>query len=150
MTTTGYSEAAIFSKNQISSNRERLEQSYALGAGRQEVYEALYAMCEECQDSNWDGHGAEPISLEAYRNAYAFVEALPMGCRSPSVGAEPDGHVTFEWYKSTSRVLSASVSPEGMIYYAALLGSGKRSGAEPFRGEIPQPLLEIIRLVGPT
>ena len=75
--------------------------------------------------------------------ARGVFEALPLGTPPPTVGAETDGHLTLEWYRSTNRVLSVSVSPEGLIYYAALLGTSKRSGTEPFRGEIPEDIMRI-------
>ena len=63
---------------------------------------------------------------------------------APSVGAEPDGQITFEWYQSQRRILSVSVSQEGDLHYAALLGYSRRYGTEPFFGEIPADILKLV------
>lgn len=113
---------------------------------RQQVFHALAAQAETCAKSGWDGHGAEAVSLDAYRCAYRLVESLPPGFPMPGVGAEPDGHLTLEWYRSPSRVLSVSVSPAGELNYAALLGdASRRTGSEIFSGEPPADLLHLIR-----
>lgn len=117
-------------------------------ADRQQVFQALAAQADACAKSGWDGHGAEPVSLEAYRCAYRFVETLPPGCPLPDIGAEPDGHLTLEWYRTSSRVLSLSIGPEGELNYAALLGdSTRRTGSEKFGQEVPHDLLHLIHQV---
>jgi hypothetical protein len=63
------------------------------------------------------------------------------------VGAEPDGHITLEWYRGPRWTLSVSVSPDGMLYYAALFGSSEVRGAEPFFGDVPDIILSLIRRV---
>ena len=115
---------------------------------RQPVFQALAAQAESCAQRGWDGHGAEPVSLDAYRCAYRLVETLPSGCPMPGVGAEPDGHLTLEWYRSPDQVLSVSVSPEGVLNYAALLGdTSRRTGSEIFHNRVPVDLLHLIRQV---
>jgi hypothetical protein len=44
--------------------------------------------------------------------------------------------------------LSVSVSPDGELHYAALLGLSKAYGTEPFFGEAPRPILDLIFRVG--
>ena len=96
----------------------------------------------------WDGYGAEPVTLDAYRVAYRLVEHLPADIPMPSVGAEPDGHLTLEWYQSPSRVLSVSVGPAGELNYAALLGeTSRRTGSEVFQNRVPGDLLQLIHQV---
>ncbi len=105
----------------------------------------MSALDTECQEPNWDGYVAEPVSAETYRLACKFLKSLPLGTPAPSMGAEADGHLTLEWYLNPNRVLSVSVSPEGMIYWAALLGSSKRSGTEAFQGEVPEDMIRIVQ-----
>jgi hypothetical protein len=104
-------------------------------------------VAEACRAADWDAHGAVPVASDAVRHARRFVEALPPGYPPPSVGAEPDGHVTLEWYRATDWLLSVSVSPEGMLYYAALLGKDDPRGSCPFGGEVPETILYLIRRV---
>ncbi len=115
---------------------------------RQGVFEALAAQAEACEKPGWDGYRAEPVTLDAYRFAYRLVEHLPDDIPMPSVGAEPDGHLTLEWYQSPSRVLSVSVGPAGELNYAALLGdTSRRTGTEVFQNHMPDDLLQLIHQI---
>lgn len=144
--TGGVSEEAQFVDEQIAGQPLGLQDSIALGRGRQAAKEALYTIAEECAALNWDGYEAEPVSDATYGLAYRFLEALPLGTPMPTVGAEPDGQITFEWHRSADWTLSVSVDPEGKLHYSALLGASKVHGEEPFFGEIPERILEIISL----
>jgi len=109
----------------------------------------LNGLVSECGLPNWDGHGARPVLAKTIRQAQRFVEALPPGTRAPSVGAEPDGHVTLEWHRSARQTLSVSISPDGELHYAALLGASKTYGTEAFFGDVPECILVLISRVEP-
>jgi hypothetical protein len=111
--------------------------------------EELATIAQECSSANWDGYGAAPVSEETFDQASAFLESLPLGTPAPSVGAEPDGHLTLEWYRSPRLTLSVSASPDGDLHYAALVGPAKAYGTEPFLGEVPQVILDLIHRVAP-
>lgn len=147
-TTRGASETARFVAEQLEQGLRRLLGSYSLGLASRRTFEQLYALADECRASGWDGHGALAVAPETVREAIRFLEALPLGTPAASVGAEPDGQVTFEWYRSPRRILSVSISPESEIHYAALLGSSKAYGTEPFFGEVPRVILQLIHRVG--
>ena len=149
MTTHAASETADYIARQSKEERRRMQASYALGLGAMGVDE-LYRIVEQCSNANWDGYGAMPVTRETFIQACNFMEALPLGTTAPSVGAEPDGHLTLEWYRSSRRILSVSISPEGELHYAALLGHRKIYGTEPFWGEVPRIILDIIHLVEPN
>jgi hypothetical protein len=72
--------------------------------------EELATVWEECRNDNWDGHHAIAVSQDALRNAYTFLESLPIGHPAPSIGAEPDGHLTLEWYRSAIHPTTAADS----------------------------------------
>jgi hypothetical protein len=144
--TRATSDAARHVADQIEIGRRRLKNSDILGLGV--VFNELFGVAEECKTPNWDGHGGRGVAEETYRFAYCFLEALPFGTPPPTVGAEPDGHLTFEWHRSPRRTLSVSISPEGDLHYAALLGPrDKDYGTKPFYGEIPMPILDLIARV---
>ena len=147
MTTAGASDAAYFIAEQVQKGRGHLQSSHSLGLGAKSVLEDLIKVAEECRSANWDGYGAAPITNETFWQAYHFLSALPFGFPTPSVGAEPDGHLTFEWHRSSRRTLSISISPEGELHYAALLGSSKAYGTEPFSGTVPKIILDLINRV---
>ena len=105
---------------------------------------------EECREANWDGYGAQPVQEKTYHLAHQFLAALPLSTPLPSIGAEPDGHITAEWHRSPQRTLSVSISPDGELHYAALLRSAKTYGTELFTGEIPKIIFDLIRRVTAT
>ena len=125
------------------SRREYLHKSLYLGLGG-EVFSDLFDVSEKCKLAGWDGESAEPVLQDTYQNAYRFLESLPLGIQKPSVGVEPDGHITFEWYKSPRQTLSVSVSPDGFLYFSALLGLQKTNGTRVFVGEVPKIVVELI------
>lgn len=142
------SETAHYIARQAKEERRSMQATYSLGLGAMGVDE-LYKTVEQCSTANWDGYGAAPVTHETFLQTKNFLEALPLGTAVPTVGAEPDGHLTLEWYKSPRRTLSVSISPEGDLHYAALMGHKKRYGTEPFWGDVPDVILDIIRQVEP-
>jgi hypothetical protein len=147
ISTPGESCTARFVQEQVEQGRRYLQNSEFLGQGSRAVFEELFEIVNQCNVPDWDGYGAEPVSNEAFLKAYFFLEAMPLGMQPPSIGAEPDGQITLEWYKSTRRTLSISVSPEGDLHYSALIGTNKAYGTEAFFGEIPTPIIELINRV---
>jgi hypothetical protein len=112
---------------------------------KRDALDELGEVWEECRRANWDGSGAVAVEQDTLRNAYQFIEALPLDYPLPSVGVEPDGHLTLEWYRSPRWTLSVSVTPEGTLYYSALFGSEDPRGSSPFFDEIPQTILFLIK-----
>lgn len=146
--TVGLSRHAQFVDQSARDHLATFRQARFLDDGRRAVQSELAGQQEDCARRGWDGYDAEPVSIGTYRYAVRFVEALPAGFPMPSVGAEADGHLTLEWYRNPSRVVSVSISPEGCLHYAALLGANvRKSGTEPFLGEVPSDLLQLIRRV---
>lgn len=146
-TTRGLSDAARHVAIQIEDSRRHLHTSVSLGLRGQGVFGELCSVAEECRAPNWDSQGAVPVLDETYQTAYRFLEALPLGVAAPGIGAEPDGHITFEWHRSPRRTLSVSVSPERELHYAALLGPSQTYGTEPFFGDVPALILDLISRV---
>jgi hypothetical protein len=127
---------------------EYFKQSATLS--KQPAYDELYAFWQECKLPNWDGYNAFEVQEVTLFKAHWLIEALPLGYPLPSVGAEPDGHLTLEWYANPYLTLSVSVSPEGILYYAALLGDHDARGSEFFwedGADVPQTILELIKEV---
>lgn len=143
MTTRGASELADFVAKQGADGRRSLQNSFYFGFNVRAVCNELFAVAEECKSANWDGQGALPVSDESYRAAFKFIEALPLGTVAPSVGVEPDGEMTLEWYHSPRRTLSISFSKDGEMHYAALLGASKAYGTEPFFGDVPKIIMDL-------
>jgi len=141
--TPGFSVPAEFVTEQNSICSRHLRESSAFGIGSL-LREEFSNVWEECRVANWDGYNALAVTQETLRFAYTFLESLPLGFPRPSIGAEPDGHLTVEWHQSRRRTLSVSISPDGELHYAALLGLGRTCGTEPFFGEIPESILDLV------
>lgn len=146
-TTAGFSPEAEFVAKATRAGYRRLQSSNALGI--EPSLDELGTVWEECRLPNWDGYGAAPVSQDTLRNTYTLLESLPLGMPRPSIGAEPDGQLTLEWHRSSRRTLSVSVTPDGELHFAALLGPNRVYGTEVFFGDVPQRILELIRQVSP-
>jgi len=107
--------------------------------------DALRATYRECNEHNWDGYGALPISPTTYDEAVRFLNALPSWMPTPEIVPEPDGDIGFDWNFGKNRVFAASVNGTNHITYAGLLGTGNKAhGTEVFDGSIPQTLVDHI------
>lgn len=124
----------------------RLHGSFAIGTVSQ-VRGELADVFLECMDADWDGHNALPVTYETYQLAERFLLNLPLGIRRPSIGAEPDGHLTLEWYGGVRRSVSVSIEPSGFVHYAALVGPEREYGAKVFGDSVPQVILDLIKRV---
>ena len=143
--TPGLSETATYLKNQAYEGYKHSREPISRGNARQATMDALFDTYNESSQDNWDGHGASAVTQSVYRNAYRLLEVIPDGVSFPSIGAEPDGQITFEWHQSPRQTLSLSITSEGDIHYAALLGAGRAYGTEPFLDQIPDTVLSLIQ-----
>jgi len=99
----------------------------------------------ECQSPGWDGYGAHAVLMGAKTQAQRFVDLLPYRLHAPDPTADSDGDVSLVWDFGPGHVFSVSISADGTLAYAGLLGGGvKRHGAEPFNGDIPKIILQSI------
>lgn len=143
----GTSETARFISKQTETGLDLLKSSLAFGLYGQKALDDLSLTFEECREANWDGYQAMPVSEDTYQLAAQFLKALPLGASMPAIGAEADGHLTMEWYRSPRRTLSVSISSEGELHYASLMGASKAYGTEPFFGEVPEVIMSLINRV---
>jgi len=150
LSSQGNSATAQFIAEQLRNGRSYLQESQALGLFGKGVLNDLYQVYEACRMPDWDGYGALPLDEATFDLAREFIDALPLGTPLPSFGAEPDGHLTMEWHHSVRRTLSISVSPEGELHYAAILGSNRAYGTEVFYGEAPKKIVDLIYEVIPS
>lgn len=131
----------------ISAQYADVEVSYPASVRDATLRAELESLMLDCCRSGWDGYGAEAVSTDAYRAAERFIRSLPVGIPQPELSADPDGCVTFEWRKSPRRTLLVSVRPGYALDYAALIGTAKAHGSEPFFGELPETLKTLIRRI---
>jgi len=146
--TAGVSDEARFIDMSAEESIHRLKQAYSLDDGRMHVLMMLDGVATQCSAPGWDGYDAEPVKRATVEVARRFISALPTGFPMPTVGAEPDGHITLEWYRNPNCVVSVSISPEHDLHYAALFSnSARQNGTETFFGSVPDNLLSVINRV---
>jgi len=143
--TPGASEGARYVAEQVRRSRVHLEYSQTFGADRDQLRAALYATFMETRENGWDGYGAAAVHPDTYRVARRLLDALPHGFPLPTFGAEPDGHITFEWHRAAKHTVSLSISPEGDLHFAALHGTERDYGSRVFFGELPARIAELVR-----
>jgi hypothetical protein len=147
LSTPGSSLTAKDIAKRLSEGRKELLDSHFLGFGAKLAMNGLAAVAQECRTANWDGYGAEPVSQEAIDQAKRFLEALPLEMQPTSVGAEADGSVTLEWYRSIKRTLSISIASSARLHYAAVYDATGKSGFEDFFGRISEDIINLINRV---
>ena len=89
-------------------------------------------MSQECSGNNWDGYRAAPITEQTYLQACAFLDALPLGTPAPSVGAEPDGHLTLEWHRSARGPYQSALAPKAIFTMLRYWDRPKHTEPNPF------------------
>lgn len=141
----GNSETARYLDSTSQTKEQHFSESAAFS--KQPAYNELFSVWNECKISNWDGYNAFPVKEKTLLNTYLFIKALPLGTSLPSVGIEPDGHLTLEWYRHPRWTLSISISPECKLYYAALFGESVERDSEVFAGIVPRTILDLIQRV---
>jgi len=144
--TPGFSKPADFIAEQNSLCSRHLRESSAFGI-ESVLRKELADIWLDCRNPNWDGYDAIPVSWDSFSCAHDLLKSLPLGFPHPSIGAEPDGQVTLEWYRSSHRTLSVSVSHDAKLHYAALLGPARTCGTEPFLGTFPSAVSDLVRRV---
>ena len=141
----GIGEDAQLMAGRFNEVRQHFQGSFSLGSSQRNALEALYEVFGECCQPDWDGYGARKVSWENYLAAKRFVEALPVGFRPPEVSADPDGEISFEWYKDRNCLFSVSIGHDNELTYAGLFGASRTRGTELFFDEIPDLILNCIK-----
>jgi hypothetical protein len=96
----------------------------------------------ECSQENWDGEGAQAMSVRTYQEAVRFLCALPFTIGAPEVIPEPNGPIGFQWRSGPNAVFVASVNGTQRISYAGLFGKGVTAyGTEDFSDAIPETII---------
>jgi len=137
----GASECALLVHEHLVASRRMIQKSESLGC--EATIDEVRALAGELNTPGWDGDKARPVSRHTMAAAERLVRSLPLGMSLPTIGAEPDGSLTLEWYKSPHRVVSVSVSPDGSLHYAALIGTSAQYGREPQLDSIPPVILRL-------
>lgn len=95
---------------------------------KKQLEKALEGLRKECALPNWDGYNANALNKKSLKFAKSFLAKCGKRILPTSVGADTDGCVTFEWYKSQTQQMSISFEAGGKIAYAATIYGTKAHG----------------------
>jgi len=99
----------------------------------------------ECSEPGWSGERSDPVSPEAVAAGRKLISQLPQDLASPSVGALPEGLLSFEWYRNPKRVVMVVPNANNGVDYAIRRGDEVFHGSAPFFGKLPESVLFQIR-----
>ena len=100
---------------------------------------------DECSKPGWSGERSYPIGPEALDAGYKLIAHLPGDIPSPSVGAIPEGLLSFEWYSNPKRVVMVVPNANNGVDYAIRKGDEVFHGSAPFFGKLPDTVISQIR-----
>jgi len=143
--TFGVSREAQFIKESLGSMFVNRANTQVFGSGIRSALMELAEIQDECSIANWDGYNALPLQTNSLEYAKRFLAFLPIGIEAPAVSIEPDGEISFEWYRSASRILSVSFGSSGEIHCAAIIGARRFSLSEPIGDSLPSYIASSIR-----
>jgi len=125
----------------------------SIGGPIRKTITELDSIFRDCDSPDWDGYHAMPVRVQTYQNSRRFLEALNGSWLPPSGGVDPDGEISFEWYRGPRLRFSVSIGPEATIVYAGMFGTNTVQGTETFIDELPvgigQNLRRLFRLPAP-
>jgi len=142
--TNGFSDTADYIRKSAKSIHSRLQESNYFGVQSKVFIKQLDEVANECKESGWDGYNAFPVIKRTIDLTRYFFSKLPSVFSPPTIGAEPDGSITLEWYRSPSHVFSISISSDAYIHYAYINGKVKRHGSEPLGDYISRDIVKLI------
>jgi hypothetical protein len=142
--TIAQSDAGRVIDKAIQDQMDDLKKSHTVGGAFSRFEAEFVSVVRECLVEDWDGYGAISLDLATIDAAWRFANVIPLGIQQPSVGAEPDGHITFEWHAGPEKTLSVSIDKWANVHYSALLGADRVFGTESFVRNIPARLLDLI------
>lgn len=119
----------------------------AIGQARiSEPAAALQELFAGCNAPNWDGEGAEPITVATLSAAHELLHALPAEIPIPEFLPEPVGRIAFEWYKSKHCIYVLSIGSDHSLEFAGLFGRGNEvHGKFNFSDVLPGIVLDHLR-----
>ena len=130
----------------IFSESNEKKPSYAEG-----IKEEIRKIYESTSRPDWDGDGADPITLDTLNLALELVDQVSFYPTKPDVSASPFGTIDFDWFlPSGEGQLTIHACPDGKIAYAALIEGNKAKGSFSWDGKIRDGLMAELRQLQTT
>lgn len=83
---------------------------------RRNIITATSALVQEYGEHDWDGYGANPVSMRSIQQALFFAYRLPATIEEPDVGVDADGEVTYEWNHDRDNQCILTFGSDDTIY----------------------------------
>lgn len=125
--------------------RSDLLRSVAVRDTAEHLISELEDIASAASFRGWDGYDAAPIDPDACEFAMRFIRALPTTWPLPTLSADPDGEVSFDWHFGKRRVLSVSVGVAGKCAFAWVSGQRTSRGTDWIEHEIPATIVFALR-----
>jgi hypothetical protein len=118
----------------------------------QTILSELDEILRSCSQDNWDGYGANAISVDTYLEARKIIHMLNsafLNFPMPEITPEPDGNIGFEWNDNYGRTLLFSIDDNQTLTYAGIFGLNKAHGYETLNDFIPGTLIYYLKRLYP-
>jgi hypothetical protein len=121
--------------------------SVTLGEPKRVAQQALDAACIAAQEDNWDGMGSAQVEPSTYSYASQFLHILPAHLPVTDIAVDTDGEILFEWDHGPRKTFSVSVSRDGTLTFAGLIGQAKIHGTEHLHEALPLVVAHFLERV---
>ena len=106
----------------------------------EELKRQIRQLLEVAGEDDWDGDGAQAISIETLEVAEDIAKVFPQGVDAPEISATPHGEVDFDWIISSKTMMTVSACPSKEIAFAAIFENARVRDRQAWNGRLP-PLL---------
>lgn len=112
--------------------------------------DSLKEVFSECYETDWDGYGAQPITIATYHESVRFLNSIPSWLEIPEIVPEPSGDIGFEWNFGKNKIFVVSLNGTNKLVYAGILGAGNKAhGVEVFNGALPRTIIDNVLRIAP-
>lgn len=118
----------------------------------EQILNELYEVFLDCRQDNWDGYGANAISIDTYIKARDIIPMLNsafLDVPMPEITPEPDGNIAFEWFDEYGRTFVFSIDDNQTLTYAGIFGQSKTHGYERLTDFLPGTLIYNLKRLFP-
>ncbi len=132
------------SKDIISSLNQRQPTEPISFSWRDQLKYEVADITHDCENGDWDGYDAEPISTESVFGAFQVIDLLPEHILLPDVVPEPTGEIALEWRVGEEKLFTLSVSGSSIVYAGIFGQYDKQYGEERFFNVLPSTISRIL------
>ncbi len=146
----GFASESIVLEKKYEDILNQLKKTESIGrySQLQQIIDELEEIFISCSRYNWDGYGANPISVNTFldaKNIINMLNATFLNFPMPEITPEPDGDIAFEWSDDYGRTFVFSVDDNQTLTYAGIFGANSTHGTELLGDFIPDPIINYLK-----